>query len=111
MSPEVQRREQEKTLNLLRFALDRDGVDPRSFVIAQFGETLPETEDRITLLGDNDSWQVFYQERGVRRIMGTFSSLYDATRFFFTQLTDPTSFYRHRETWEAETGQSFSMMP
>ena len=115
VSPEIAAREGAKTLDLLRFALEREGVDKTSYAVAMRPAELGPVDDQLCLTRDTgwlggESWQVFYVERGERRAIATFAEASDAARFLFWDLTGARSPYVHREAWEAETGQSFSML-
>jgi hypothetical protein len=109
LSPEIVAREAAKTLDLLRFALDRRGVDARAYAISADPAGLGPVDDQLCLTG-GEEWLISYVERGVQRDIARFPQAYDAARHFFMALTDPKSFYEYRPAWEKETGQEFSMI-
>jgi hypothetical protein len=52
---------------------------------------------------------VTYTERGGWDDIGRFPRCADAIKFFYTYLVPSKSPYDYRKTWEARTGQEFSM--
>jgi len=109
LASEIVEREAAKTLDLLRFALSREGVDPRGYAIATDPAALGPVDDQLCLTGGGE-WRIFYMERGIRRDIASFLEASDAARHFFMAMTDPKSFYDYRPAWEQETGQTFSMI-
>jgi len=110
LAPEIEAREAAKTLDLLRYALVHERVDPRRYAIAIDPAGLGPGDDQFQLTQNADGWEIFYIERGQRSDIACFANVRDAAKHLFMALTDPTSFYRHRPAWERETGQEFSMI-
>jgi hypothetical protein len=110
LTPEIEAREAAKTLDLLRYALVRERVDPRRYAVAADPAALGPGDDQFCLTQGDDGWDIFYVERGQRTDIARFAGVRDAARHLFMALTDPTSFYGHRPAWESETGQEFSMI-
>ncbi|MBN8816584.1 MAG: hypothetical protein J0J06_14200 [Sphingomonas sp.] len=110
LRPDIQARENRKTLDLLGFALRRAGVDQRAWQIAASFDALAACDDCVCLYAADGVWVVAYTERGQWRETGRFQNTSDASKFFYAQFLPGPSPYDVRNEWETATGQQFSMM-
>ena len=85
---------EEKCLGVLRHALNAEGVDDSKYCI------LERADDKLCLRKKDNSWQVFYFERGHEHIEGTFLNVVGASEYFFWTLTETSSHFKYREKWE-----------
>ena len=109
-SRHVQEREDRKTLDLLRFALLRTGVEQHAWQIAPTFDALQPCDDCTCLYGEQGQWIVAHTERGLWRELGRFLNTFEASKYFYANFHPGPSPYDLRECWESETGQQFSMM-
>jgi hypothetical protein len=112
-SPLIEAREAGKILDLLRFALEQEGVSADQYALGETPAQLGPVDDRFCLVGGAtwfglNKWRVFYSERGERRHLATFATAREGARYLFWKLTGAKDMYDHREAWEAATGKSFS---
>ena len=94
-------------LELLEFALSKKSIPKTSYYIGDMGDE-GTLHDKVCLMRRRQGdWLVFYTERGGLSQKSCHSSLNDAAKDFFLRLAEPQSFWRFRDAWEKETGQSF----
>jgi hypothetical protein len=91
--------DEERMLELLRFALEREGVGPERYNIGRGGSQ--GVDPTVNIMRDWRGWKVFEEERGERRTTGRFASLDAAARFFFAEVVNPASYGRHLDDWKA----------
>lgn len=84
---------------LLRFGLDREGVSSRKYAIALLQES--DQEDCIMLRKTDDEWQVYYVERGKRKLVSKFERARDAITYCFWYLTNPTNPWSYLKEFES----------
>ena len=95
-----------KTVSLLRFALDRKGIDPASYFMGKLGDER-RVNDRLCLLdASNGKWSVLYIKSGVISGLSYHSALGDAGKDFFLRLTGGEAHWAYKEAWEKEMGQT-----
>ena len=103
-------REDRKTLSLLAFALERSGTDHQRWqAVYERSDIVQPIDNCLCLFRDGDEWLVTYTERGGWDDIGRFPRCADAIKFFYTYLVPSKSPYDYRKTWEARTGQEFSI--
>jgi hypothetical protein len=96
----------EKSLLLLRFALDRKGIDPASYFMGKLGDER-HVNDRLCLLdASNGKWSVLYIKGGVISGLSCHSSLFYAGKDFFLRITGGKAHWAYKEAWEKEMGQT-----
>jgi hypothetical protein len=94
------RADDEMTLDQLRFALEREGVDPSLYNIGHGGSS--GVDPTVNIMRDWRGWKVFEEERGERRTIGRFASVHAAARFLFAEVATPSPLMRYFEDWKAE---------
>jgi hypothetical protein len=109
LPPHIIEREDRKTLDLLGFALDRQGVDRRTWRAAMASGEIGPADDAVCLYAENGRWIVSYTERGDWSEIGSFPKCSDAAQCLYAQLVPHPTPYDHRRHWERTTGQTFSM--
>jgi hypothetical protein len=110
LPPHIVEREDRKTLDLLRFAMEQRGVSPRAWAAAMSRNDLPPVDDALCLFFENGRWIASYTERGTWKEIASFPRSFDAVKFVFAEFTNGPSPYDYREDWEAASGQRFSMV-
>jgi hypothetical protein len=93
-----------RTLEFLRFAMAKHGVDPRLWQAGLNYDALPHADDTFCLFRDDRQWVVGYTEHGAWQETGRFPACYHAAKYLFSQFVGPSP-YDYRDEWEAETGQ------
>lgn len=94
-----------KTIDLLKFALQKNGVDSLSYFIGSEGDE--EFQDGVLCLleGADGRWIILYIERGLSSCLSWYSDLHDAVTSFYWKLTRVDTPWEYREDWEVETGR------
>ncbi len=97
-----------KAIDLLKFALDKEGIQADRYGIILLEDTSPIICEKTYLEElENDMWRVFSMERGIQHEYGRFSSYSPAVDYYFWRLIDAKTPWFYREQWEKETGQEF----
>jgi hypothetical protein len=110
LPPHIVEREDRKALSLLAFALEQSGVARSNWAAGYDRADIAGPIDNcLCLLKDGGEWLVTYTERGGWNDIGRFPQCADAIKFVYTYLVPGRSPYDYRKTWEARTGQQFSM--
>jgi len=97
----------EKTLALLQFSLDRNGVNSKSYKIGKEGDEARANDQLCLLQSGSDAWVVLYAERGSISERSVHSTLNDAAKDFYWRLTNSKSHWADRADWEKATGDVF----
>jgi hypothetical protein len=93
------RADDERTLDLLRYALEREKVRGDYRIDPGPGEFADEGS---SLVRGWFGWKLTHDERGQRRTIGRFTSLSGAANCFFHDVTRPSPLMRYFEDWKAE---------
>ena len=97
-----------KALALLKYALEKEEVDPDDYSIARRDESAEEKGYLGTIClqeQDNGEWCVFTMERGARsKAQAVFTHHHDAVNFFYMRLVGLKKIWVYREEFEKETG-------
>ena len=91
---------QNENLAVLAFALRVEGVSEQSYEI-RLPVDRPIRNETLVLEIEEESWKVFFFERGARRRISVFESGYDAASFFYWTLTNKEDYRAYRLQWEA----------
>lgn len=86
---------------LLKFALDKRGVLPTSYIIAERTDGSHNFEDKFVLIKEDSFWVCFYQERGRRSGVARFQGLRDAVKYMYWRLSSQPGPWAYREEWTA----------
>jgi hypothetical protein len=99
-----------KSLELLQFAMEKRGTDPRLWQAAMTQAELVEQDDVISLFRQDGSgrWVVGHYDHGTWREMGSFPLCYHAVKFLYAQFDDVPNPFDFRDEWEKVTGRTFS---
>ncbi|NOX40008.1 MAG: hypothetical protein GXP05_05700 [Alphaproteobacteria bacterium] len=98
--------EEEKDLELLRFALYENSISDEDFCISTDNADT-YAEDKVCLVKDAEfCWRVYYNEKGGVYDLAVHQTFYRACKDFYCRLTRCPSPWDYREKWEETGGKS-----
>lgn len=85
---------------LLAYALKREGICPESYIISEGADVINADDKHVLMRLSGERWIVYYCERGKREILGEFDDIFNASRFFYWQMTRARSHFFYREEFD-----------